>query len=38
LVACFQDHTAEATGVRFGQNASYVASVSVDRTLKIYSM
>ena len=32
LVAVFQDHTAEATGVRFGRNAQFLASVSVDRT------
>lgn len=38
LVGCLQDHTAEATGVRFGHNASFLASVSVDRTLKIYGM
>ncbi|KAK3871605.1 hypothetical protein Pmani_013810 [Petrolisthes manimaculis] len=32
----FNDHTAMATGVRFGVNASYLASTSMDRTLKIY--
>ena len=32
----FNDHTALARGVRFGNNAQYVASVSMDRTLKIY--
>ncbi len=32
----FNDHTAMATGVRFGQNASYIASTSMDRTLKLY--
>eukprot|EP00088_Acartia_fossae_P018346 TRINITY_DN2059_c0_g1_i2.p1 TRINITY_DN2059_c0_g1~~TRINITY_DN2059_c0_g1_i2.p1 ORF type:complete len:520 (+),score=119.19 TRINITY_DN2059_c0_g1_i2:63-1622(+) len=31
------DHTATATGVRFGDNARYIASTSMDRTLKIYS-
>ena len=31
------EHTAIATGVRFGQNAKYLASTSMDRTLKIYS-
>ena len=31
------EHTAIATGVRFGQNATYLASTSMDRTLKIYS-
>ncbi|CAL1278124.1 unnamed protein product [Larinioides sclopetarius] len=34
----FTDHTALATGVRFGQHAHFVASVSMDRTLKIYGM
>ncbi|XP_069985485.1 pre-mRNA-processing factor 19 isoform X2 [Penaeus vannamei] len=32
----FNDHTAMATGIRFGSNASYLASTSMDRTLKIY--
>ena len=30
------DHTAMATGVRFGQNSQFMASTSMDRTLKIY--
>merc|ERR1719481_712297 len=30
------DHTAAATGVRFGENSQYIASTSMDRTLKIY--
>ena len=34
----FQDHTAMATGVRFGKNASYIASTSMDRTLKLYGL
>lgn len=34
----FQDHTAMATGVRFGKHASYIASTSMDRTLKLYGM
>ena len=34
----FNDHTAMATGVRFGANASYVASTSMDRTLKLYGL
>ncbi|RWS07303.1 pre-mRNA-processing factor 19-like protein [Dinothrombium tinctorium] len=33
----FADHTALATGVRFGENARYIASTGMDRTLKIYS-
>ncbi|XP_055707757.1 pre-mRNA-processing factor 19 [Phlebotomus papatasi] len=32
----FQDHTAMATGVRFGKHAQYLASTSMDRTLKLY--
>lgn len=34
----FSDHTALATGVRFTHRARNVASVSMDRTLKIYGM
>ncbi len=34
----FNDHTATATGVRFGKNATYIASVSMDRTLKLYGL
>ena len=33
----FDDHTAMATGVAFGQNATYLASASMDRSLKFYS-
>ncbi|KAF7273135.1 pre-mRNA processing factor 19 [Rhynchophorus ferrugineus] len=34
----FNDHTATATGVRFGKHARYVASTSMDRTLKLYGL
>lgn len=34
----FTDHTALATGVRFTHHARNVASVSMDRTLKIYGL
>lgn len=34
----FSDHTALATGVRFGKNAQYLASTSMDRTLKLYGV
>ncbi|CAF2511180.1 unnamed protein product [Rotaria sp. Silwood2] len=36
LLKVFNDHTALATGVRFGSNANYVASSSMDRSLKFY--
>ncbi|KRT79357.1 translation initiation factor eIF2A, partial [Oryctes borbonicus] len=34
----FNDHTATATGVRFGKHAHYIASTSMDRTLKLYGL
>ncbi|KAK2157251.1 hypothetical protein NP493_1890g00023 [Ridgeia piscesae] len=34
----FNDHTALATGVRFGQNGTFVASTSMDRSLKIFGL
>lgn len=34
----FNDHTALATGVRFGTNAEYLASTSMDRTIKFYGL
>merc|ERR1712156_651480 len=34
----FNDHTALATGIRFGTHGSYIASTSMDRTLKLYGM
>jgi pre-mRNA-processing factor 19 len=34
----FNDHTALATGVCFGQNATFVASASMDRSLKVFSL
>ncbi|XP_013381641.1 pre-mRNA-processing factor 19 [Lingula anatina] len=34
----FNDHTALATSVRFGHNASFVVSASMDRSLKFFSM
>ncbi|GLV35956.1 Pre-RNA processing factor 19 [Carabus blaptoides fortunei] len=34
----FNDHTATATGVRFGKHAQYIASTSMDRTLKLYGL
>jgi pre-mRNA-processing factor 19 len=35
-IKTFGDHTALATGVKFGENAKYIASAGIDRTLKIY--
>lgn len=34
----FNDHTALATAVRFGRHAHFIASTSMDRTLKIYGL
>lgn len=34
----FNDHTSLATGVRFGANADYLASTSMDRTVKFYGL
>jgi pre-mRNA-processing factor 19 len=36
LLKVFNDHTASATGIRFGSNANYIASASMDRSLKFY--
>jgi pre-mRNA-processing factor 19 len=36
LLKVFNDHTALATGIRFGLNANYLASSSMDRSLKFY--
>ncbi|CAF1062157.1 unnamed protein product [Adineta ricciae] len=36
LLKVFNDHTAVATGIRFGSNAKYIASSSIDRSLKFY--
>lgn len=34
----FNDHTAAATGVGFGKHGHYLASTSMDRTLKLYGI
>ncbi|XP_039268045.1 pre-mRNA-processing factor 19-like [Styela clava] len=34
----FTEHGSVATGVKFGQNASFIASCSMDRTLKYYGI
>jgi len=34
----FNDHTALATGVCFGQNSVFIASASMDRSLKVFSL
>jgi pre-mRNA-processing factor 19 len=36
-ITTFSEHTAIATGVRFGPDADWLASTSMDRSLKIYS-
>lgn len=36
LLKVFNDHTALATGIRFGSDANYLASASMDRSLKFY--
>ncbi|CAL8149351.1 unnamed protein product [Orchesella dallaii] len=37
-VSIFGEHTATATGVRFGNDARWIASTSMDRSCKIYSV
>jgi pre-mRNA-processing factor 19 len=37
LLQTFTDHTALATGVRFGTNAKTIVSCSLDKSLKIYA-
>lgn len=32
----FVDHSGMVSGVRFGKNASFIASVGMDRTLKYF--
>lgn len=36
-IQVFNDHTAMATGIRFGSDAEWLTSTSMDRTVKIYS-
>jgi pre-mRNA-processing factor 19 len=38
LVRVFDEHTALATGVRFGQNAKSIVSCSLDKSLKFFSL
>jgi len=38
LLKTFTDHTALVTGVRFGTNAKSIATCSLDRSLKIFSL
>ena len=37
-LAVFNDHTAAVTGMCFGESASFLTSVSMDRSLKIFSL
>lgn len=32
------DHTAQATGIGFGNNANFLASTSMDRSLKFFGL
>ena len=36
LLKTFTDHAEPVTGVRFGKNAAFIASVSLDRSLKYF--
>jgi len=36
-VATFDGHTQPVTGIRFGANASFIASTGMDKSLRIYS-
>ena len=36
LLAFSTDHSGAVTGVKFGKNAAFIASVGMDRTLKYY--
>jgi len=38
IVLYYLDHSGVVTGVKFGQNASFLASVGMDRTLKYYGV
>lgn len=38
LLKTFKDHPGQVTGVRFGKNASFIASVGMDRTLKYFGL
>ncbi|OTF75491.1 pre-mRNA-processing factor 19-like protein [Euroglyphus maynei] len=37
MIKTFEDHVGLVTSVRFGHNSSFISSVSLDRSLKIYS-
>lgn len=37
-LAILTDHSDMATGVRFGRDAQFLASTSMDRSLKVYGM
>jgi pre-mRNA-processing factor 19 len=38
VLKTFDDHTAVATGVRFGNNAKSIVTASMDRSLKFYGL
>jgi len=37
-LAVFNDHTAMATGVKFGHNSQFIASASMDRSVKFFGI
>ncbi|CAD5122476.1 DgyrCDS10901 [Dimorphilus gyrociliatus] len=37
MVKSFYDHTATATGIRFGENSNFIASTGMDRALMFYA-
>ena len=37
-VATFVDHSAAVTGVRFGPNATFLVTSSMDRTVKTFAL
>ena len=38
VLKTFTDHSAVATGVRFGNNAKNIVTCSIDRSLKFYGL
>ncbi|XP_074640509.1 pre-mRNA-processing factor 19-like [Tubulanus polymorphus] len=38
VLSVFNDHTATATGIRFGDNSTFIASSSMDRSVKFFGL